>query len=150
VGARSGSARCTTGALDPVTDLTFRETDPKRACELGISPFHSIEIRVQPRGQWDVHNRALAGLDANVVARTVHLSDLEAQFACLVSIKRSNPPAAFLAVYPDIDRLELPWGGSCPLIEGAPNMPLDWLRPPGLIEYDDATPFDHATADQDE
>lgn len=138
------------GNLDPVSDLTFKEMDKARACELGISPFHAIEVRVQPRGQWDVHNTSLAQLEANIQKRIVHLADLEAQFACMVSIKRSNPPPAFLAVYPDIDQLDLPWGGSCPLIEGAPNMPMDWLRPPGLIQYDDSTPFDHATADQDE
>jgi hypothetical protein len=130
--------------VSPVTRITFEPLDDRRACELAISPFHAINIRIIPRGAWDTRNEALAS-EVNEQTRLVHLVHIESQYACLLSIKKSNPPPG---AYPGIERLEDPYGGRCPQVSNAPSVPLDWVRPPGLVRCDPEV-FDDATANID-
>lgn len=130
--------------ISPVTKITFEPLDDRRACELAISPFHAINIRIIPRGSWDTRNEGLAS-EANEQSRLVHLVHIESQYACLLSIKKANPPPG---AYPGIERLEDLFGGRCPQVTNAPSVPLDWVRPPGLVRCEQEM-FDDATANID-
>jgi hypothetical protein len=130
------------GAIGAVSGLRFETISQKRADALGISPFHAFFAKVYARGAWDVNNAALAG-EANVQQRLFHLGHIESQYACMLSVKRAGPPAG---VFTGLDQLPEPPA----LSYVGPAIPMDWVRPLGLVRYDTARPFDDETADVDQ
>lgn len=134
------------GAIGPVTDLKFAPLDRKQACELQISPYHALWVKVYPRGAWDRRNQRLAS-EANVQARLIHMSHIESQYACMLTIKKAGPPAG---VFTNLDQLDDPFQTfDCPDKAAPPSIPLDWVRPLGLVRYDKSAPFDDKDADED-
>ena len=158
-GVRLGGAGL--GHVDPVSRLRFDAMDIKQACQMRISPYHAITVRVFPRGNMDTKSwtkGAAAGLkfgegdstaERNVQQRLCRLSNIESQFACMLSIKNSikNSVPAQLA-YPDIALLDAPFGMNCPEIKQTVSHPMDWVRPPNLVLIDDV-PFNDQTANID-
>ncbi len=134
------------GSVGPVTDLTFSPLSREEFCEMQISPYHALWVRVYPRGAWDAFNKGLAS-EANAQARLMHLSHIESQYACMLTLRYSNPPAG---VFKNLNMLDDPFVTfNCPIKTIPKELPLDWVRPLGLVEYDKAAPFKDDDADLD-
>lgn len=134
----------------PLYDVHFRTIEADEAERLSISKDHAVRIEIYPLGTWvnkqkllrlppDLQREALTKLD-----RLFHLKGVESQFAVLLSLRAAGAPYpqlfdARLSKYA-LDRL--PFYSQYNLHK----VPLDWLRPTGLVEIDPQD-FDDSTMD---
>ncbi len=132
--------------VGPVSELRFESLTRDQACELQVSPYHAAFVKVYMRGAWDKKNSALAS-EANVQTRLMHVSHIESQYACMLTIKNSGPPSG---VFTNLDKLDDPFTTfNCPIQSIPSSIPLDWVRPLGLVQYDDSRTFDDERLDED-
>lgn len=125
---------------DPLEDVRVELIDPDEAGQLGISPFHAFHVVIYPRGAWDARNEGLK--TRNPQRRLFHLRGIESQYACLLSLKRAGAPYPILALLPDPPpRSQLYQQYSLD------RVPMDWMRPTGLITLDPEF-FDEETVGQ--
>ncbi len=124
----------------PLGAVRFSYLDADEAGTIGVSPRHAIRVEIEPR---------MGGTRGDEVAarhaeeRVFHLKGVESQYACLLTLKRAKAPYPILAFLPEPprqarlhDRYQLD------------QVPLDWIRPQGLVvlendPYDDASEHEH-------
>jgi len=127
----------------PLHSVSFHFLDREQAGQLGVSPEHAVELVLRP---WMADRRAGAALaEGHAQARLFHLRNVESQYACLLSLKRAGAPYPILAMVPDP-----PKAASVQREYDLDQVPLDWLRPLGLVAIERGVAFDDATENQHE
>ena len=128
---------------NPLSDVRFERIPDDEAADLGISPFHAVRVRILPRGVWDTKNEKLAAYNAQT--RLFHLKGIESQFAVLLSLKESGA-GPYYRILSD-PRLVVPERLEVYRQYNLDQVPLDWLRPQGLVKLNPEY-FDYETADE--
>lgn len=123
----------------PLSDVRIRSIPEEEAATLNISARHAFKITVHPRGTWNTRNQALA--EHNPQTRLFHLSGIESQYSCLLSLKESGAPYP----YPILAALPPPPPRPEAYAQYGLSVPLDWMQPLGLVKLEEAF-FDDATA----
>lgn len=127
----------------PLEDVIFQPIDKVKAGQIGLSPFHAFEVEIHPRRQWDQRANQIRKIPP--IRQLFHLKGIESQYACLLSLKRANAP------YSGLEQVkELPPESEIFQKYNLYDVPMDWIRPVGLISIDPNTLFDDATVNQHE
>lgn len=127
----------------PLTDVLFERLPDEEAEQLSVSPFHAVRVVVKPRGFWDKKNDRLA--EFHPQTRLFHLKGVESQFAVLLSLKEAGA-GPYYKILSD-PRLKVPERLAVYSTYKLDQVPLDWLRPRGIVTLSDDY-FDYATAGQ--
>jgi len=124
-----------------LADVRFEKISEDEAAELSVSPYHAVRVTVRPLGAWNRKNEALT--EFHPQTRLFHLKGVESQFAVLLSLKEAGA-GPYYRILSD-PRLVVP-----PLLAvyqtyNLDQVPLDWLRPRGIVTLSDEY-FDYETA----
>lgn len=122
----------------PLHSVEIRTLDPTEAGTLGVSPLHALELTLRPLTPGRGDDERLARNHAQ--ARVFHMRNVESQYACLLSLKRAGAPYPILAMVPNPPRQAAIHGRY-----QLDQVPLDWLRPLGLVAIERHVDFDDAT-----
>jgi type II secretory pathway pseudopilin PulG len=114
----------------PLLGVGIRFLDKVKAEELGLSPYHSFEVIIWPRRQADVGANKTRRMPP--IKKRFQLKGVESQYACLLSLKRSNAPPGYTGLN---DIPEPPTGEMESVYQNYQlyEVPMDWLRPNGLV-----------------
>lgn len=129
----------------PFHSAEFRFLDAAEAGQLGISPRHAIELVLRP----SMPGRAGAGRDrkaeAHAQSRLFRMPNVESQYACLLTLKEAGAPYPILAMVPSPPRRAQVYQKY-----KLDQVPLDWMRPLGLVHIETTQDFDDSTEYQHE
>jgi prepilin-type N-terminal cleavage/methylation domain-containing protein len=123
----------------PLHSAEFRFLDAADAGQLGISPRHAIELILRPLTPGKPDDDRLA--KHNAQSRLFRMRNVESQYACLLTLKEAGAPYPILAKVPSPPRRARVYQKY-----RLDQVPLDWMRPLGLIAIDRGTDYDDATA----
>ncbi|MBI4872764.1 MAG: hypothetical protein HY814_14500 [Candidatus Riflebacteria bacterium] len=133
------------GSIGPVSDLVFEPLTRDQACSMQLSPYHAVWVKVFPRGALQIDNKAMA---SHPQVRLLHLTHIESQYACMLTIRNAGPPSG---VFKNLEMLDDPFVTfNCPIKTIPNSLPLDWVRPLGLVKFDKGKPYDDKDEDKDE
>jgi hypothetical protein len=102
-----------------------------------------VRVSILPRGIWNTKNENLA--KHNAQTRLFHLKGIESQFAVLLSLKEAGA-GPYYRILSD-PRLVVPERLEVYRTYNLDQVPLDWLRPQGLVQLNPEY-FNYETADE--
>jgi hypothetical protein len=137
----------------PLEGIGFKVLSQEKAQAMGVSQYHAFEALIYPRRQFDQKANKIRRMKP--IKKLFHLKGVESQYACLLSLKRADAP------YVGLDRVPEPNEdpGSLMAQYGLYDVPMDWIRPVGLVNLGPAgtknevglnTIFDDETVNQHE
>lgn len=127
----------------PFHSAEFRFLDAADAGQLGISPRHAVELVLRPLTPGRPGDDRLAKNHAQ--SRLFRMRNVESQYACLLTLKEAGAPYPILAKVPSPPRRARVYQKY-----RLDQVPLDWMRPLGLIALERGVDYDDQTANQHE